>query len=78
MGEAPGEGGFLLEGPERDGNEGLGQVPLSILPPLKNQSPPGRELVVRDEGVALQFEDREKEEAKGSWEESCLARFSKH
>ena len=61
MGEAPGEGGFLLEGPERDGNEGLGQVPLSILPPRKNQRPPGCELVVR-EGVALQFEDREKEE----------------
>ena len=37
MGEAPSEGGFLLEGPERDGHEGLGQVPLSILPPPKNQ-----------------------------------------
>ena len=54
---------------------------MSILPPPKNQSPSGRELVVR-EGVALRFEDREKEEdwgeeAKGSWEESCLARFSK-
>ena len=39
MGDAPSEGGFLLEGPERDGNAGLGQVPLSILLPLKNQSP---------------------------------------
>ena len=61
VGEAPGEGGFLLERPERDGHKGLGQVPLSILLPPKNQSPSGRELVVK-EGVALQIEDREKEE----------------
>ena len=39
MGEALGEGGFLLEGPERDGHEGLDKVPWSTLPPLKNQSP---------------------------------------
>ena len=54
---------------------------MSILLPPKNQSPPIRELAVR-EGVALQIEDRENkedwgEEAKGSWEESCWARFSK-
>ena len=82
MGEASGEGGLLIEGFESDGYEGLGQVPLRILLPSNSQSPLGHKLVIRDEGVAMQNEDGEKEEDWGeeanvSWEESCLARFSK-
>ena len=82
MGEAFGEGGLLIEGFESDGYEGLGQVSLRILPPSNSQSPQGRKLVIRDEGVAMQNQDGEREEDWGeevdvSWEESCLARFSK-
>ena len=62
MGEASGEGGLLIEGSESDGYEGLGQVPLRILPPSNSQSPRGCKLVIRDKGVAMQNEDGEKKE----------------
>ena len=73
MGEASNEGGLLIEGSESDGYEGLGQVPLRILPPSNSQSPQGRKLVIRDEGVAMQNEDGEKEEDWGR-KQMCLGK----
>ena len=72
VGEASGEGGLLIEGSESDGYEGLGQVPLRILPSSNSQSPQGHKLVIRDEGVVMQNEDGEKEEDWGGGSKCVL------
>ena len=69
------------------GFEGIAQTPLRILPPSRSpRLSPGQELVVVEEGDFQQCEDEKEDVVCGddfnaavntSWEESCLARFSK-
>ena len=68
------------------GSQGIALTPLPILPPSSSTRPLCRDLVVVEEREVQQCEDGDKDENRGkeflaedteSWEESCLARFSK-
>ena len=68
------------------GSQGIALTSLAILPPSSSTRPLCRDLVAVEEREVQQCEDGDKDENKGkeflaedteSWEESCLARFSK-
>ena len=68
------------------GSQGITLTPLAILPPSSPTRSMCRDLVEVEERVVQQCEDGDKDENRGkeflvkdtvSWEESCLARFSK-
>ena len=68
------------------GSQGIALMPLAILPPSTSTRPLCRDLVAVEEREVQQCEDGDKDENRGkeflaedteSWEESCLARFSK-
>ena len=76
----------VLEGSDSVGSQGIALTPLTILPPSSSRRPLCRELVAVEERDVQQCKDGEKEDTRGeefiaeetdSWEESCLARFSK-
>ena len=68
------------------GLKGIALTPLTIFSPSSSRRPLCRELVAVEERDVQQCEDGEKEDTRGeefiaeetdSWEENCLARFSK-
>ena len=68
------------------GSQGIALTPLAILPPSSSTRPLCRDLVAVEEREVQQCEDGDKDENRGkeflaedtvSWEESCVARFSK-
>ena len=68
------------------GSQGIGITPLAIMPPSSSTRPLCRDLVAVEDREFQQCEDGDKDENRGkeslaedteSWEESCLARFSK-
>ena len=68
------------------GSQGIALAPLAILPPSSSTRPLCRDLVAVEEREVQQCKDGDKDENRGkeflaedteSWEESCLARFSK-
>ena len=68
------------------GSQGIALTPLAILPPYSSTRSLCRDLVVVEEKGVQQCEGGDKDENRGkeilaedtvSWEESCLARFSK-
>ena len=67
-------------------SQGIVLTPLAILPPSSSTRPMCRDVVAVEEREVQQCEDGDKVENRGkeflaedteSWEESCLARFSK-
>ena len=76
----------VLEGSDSVGSQGISLTPLKILLPSSSRRSLCWELVAVEERDVQQREDGEKEDTRGeefiveetnSWEESCLARFSK-
>ena len=68
------------------GSQGIVLTPLAILPPSSLTRPQCRDIVAVEESEFQQIEDVDKDESRGkeflaeyteSWEESCLASFSK-
>ena len=86
LGESLGHGGPADIPQDCVGSQGIVLTPLAILPPSSSTRPPCWDLMAMQGRELLQCEDGDKDENRGnetlaevkeSWDESCLARFSK-
>ena len=86
LGESLGHGGPDEIPQDCVGSQGIVLTPLAILPPSSSTRPPCLDLVAMHGRELQQCEDGDKDENRGtealsevteSWDESCLARFSK-
>ena len=86
LGESLGHGGPDEIPQDCVGSQGIVLTPLAILPPSSSTRPPCWDLVAVQGRELQQCEDGDKDENRGnetlaevteSWDESCLARFSK-
>ena len=86
LGEPLGHGGPDEIPQDCEGSQGIVLTPLAILPPSSSTKPPCLDLVAMHGRELQQCEDGDKYENRGnealsevtdSWDESCLARFSK-